>query len=746
MTITTELMTQATQFTSDDIALRWVGDRFNIQKKELIADHPWSKVYRLQGQQGTAWLKVVPNRERDVLEKNRRISEHFPAIAPEITKSDSELGLMMMPEFAGIPLDEMTSETQLRKLLITYAEMQAQSATNDQLLNALPWFNLHETIEAFYAFLDPDSTTPLEVGADYFLDPAEAGGYFKALSVRRHLLEALLEKLAPLPPALNHCDLHSQNAAERADGSMIIYDWDDAIVGPAGLSLHLILDGCTNIYRLLNGDPDINHEAPHLQRLFSAWANRLTLGDYATFPVLLDAVPASACAGLMRSIRLYGKFPSDDKDYREVVADIIRKRLDDLLQLCDLLTLNSRNDTIAMVNDYLQNNVPWRATYLLDQYIASHPNDIDLQRWSGSLHMSSGQWEAAIGNFLSVLSAYPDAAASHFDIGLAMLKNSQIDQAIEAFETTLKIDPNHSDAQRYLERAQDLSQRLQRATLPHLAPSIRLSNEERDANSVDSEHLDIATQMFREHGYVVVKNIFPKELVTTVSDEFFRRYDHYFEDRLYPDNLILGDKRRMVSVALEGILNSPRLYGSAVVVQLMKRLLGEDYVMGGYNAVVSLPGAKPKGLHKDYPPLFEHDRVETHITPSFAIAVLFPLIEMTEAHGVTSMRKGTHLNPEQTPWDAPEQRPLLHLGDAIIFDYRTAHDGMENRSDTVRPLMSMIFHRVWFRDALNYVHQKAVMINEQEYQRVPEALQHIFRWAQTDNSEAKTDARDFWND
>lgn len=731
-------------FITDEKAFAWAKRMNGATELELVKAHPWSRIFRTHGSHGRGYLKVLPEHERNALLKTRLISQSFPEIVPEITATDEKLGLLLMREIDGIPLGDAAPEPQVRKLLSTYAGIQAEAAKNQALLQGLPWIRLRDVMQSFFDFLDPEISND-GVGADFFLQKEEASGYVKALTVRRGLLQRLLDKVAPLPPTLNHCDLHTGNTAEKHDGTMVIFDWDDARVGPAGMSLHRLLDGCTPIYRLLNGDAEMAGQAPHLQRLFSAWANRLALGGYADAPLLVETLPAAACIGSLLSMQDYSRFGNPDEDYRESIADILRERLEDLLQLTDELALNSRDDTLFFANDYLQNGVPWRAVYLLDRYLANHPNDIAIHQWSGDLHMASQQWSAALNNYASVVRALPEEAASHFQMGVALLKSGQLDLAIEAFDAALAIDPAHEEAAANRRRTRDLISRRQQAALPHQGPSLRLSDEEKNGNYVDSEHVDYAEAMFREHGYIVIENLFPKALVESVSDAFFNRYDAYFEDRLYPDNLILGDKRRMVSVALEGILNSPRLYGNALVVELMRRMLGEDYVMGGYNAVVSLPGAKDKGLHKDYPPLFKNEPAAHHVTPTFAVSVLFPLIELTEAHGVTSMRKGTHRLPEETPWEAPEQKPVLKLGDAIIFDYRTAHDGLANRTDSVRPLMSMIFHRVWFRDALNYVHQKAVEITPEELERVPAEYKHLFRWALSDNAERKTDAVEAWN-
>ncbi len=79
------------------------------------------------------------------------------------------------------------------------------------------------------------------------------------------------------------------------------------------------------------------------------------------------------------------------------------------------------------------------------------------------------------------------------------------------------------------------------------------------------------------------------------------------------------------------------------------------------------------------------------------------------------------------------QRPVVPAGGCLLMDYRLLHGGTANCSDTVRPLLYVIYHRPWFRDYVNFQKQPAVRMSRAEARRVPEAHRALFAWLGTGN-------------
>jgi tetratricopeptide (TPR) repeat protein len=701
-------------------------------EKSLVSCYPWASTYRIENTEQTYYLKLIQPHNRHAIINSQLISQYFQEHSAEIVLINPETGVLLFRDHCGIPLQQHPSAFQLRHLLHCYAAIQVSASKISELKEKIQTLSAKNILDHFMAFLNPQSDfvteNPGSVNATFFITPEEAQNYHLALQRRLPLLEKLLHKADALPDTLNHGDLHMQNAAETAQGEMLLIDWDDAVIAPAGLSLHLPFNGCSNIFRLLDNENELTEELLPYQQPLRTYIQTLVNGGYSDQHTLTESLPATACAGTMYSLSCYAHYPLDDWFYKEDIGRIFRERLEDLVALCDLLALQSRDSVVFFANDYSQSGAPWRAAFLVNQYLNKHPNDIELHQFAAQLNLYMGRWPEAIFNCQAVLQARPDDADAYARLGNALLKNQQPELAVRELENALAIDPDHQEAKAFLDKSVYILQCRDRARIPHLAPTIRQFAHEMQNNTVDIENLDLATAMFREHGYVVIEDLFPVELMQQISALVMKKYDTYFEDRKYEDNLVLGDKRRMVTLEIEGPVNTPALYGNAMIDGLMQRLLSDDYVMGGLNAVVSLPKSRDQGLHKDYSPLFRGEPVENHVTPPFAVAMLTPLINMTREHGVTSFRKGSHRVPEQMPYHIPTQEPLLRMGDTVVFDYRTAHEGLANHTDEVRPLLCIIFHRIWFRDALNYNQQKDVAISKDELKKVPENLQHLFKW------------------
>jgi hypothetical protein len=130
-------------------------------------------------------------------------------------------------------------------------------------------------------------------------------------------------------------------------------------------------------------------------------------------------------------------------------------------------------------------------------------------------------------------------------------------------------------------------------------------------------------------------------LVAKLHDAFMDRYDTYFADQIYDDALEVGDKRNMVTVALEGVFNTPDLYAPPNVFPMLEFLLSKKLILAALGSVVSLPGAAQQHLHRDYDniyePGFSYPGLETVIAkgPPYAITLGIPLVPITRKTGNT---------------------------------------------------------------------------------------------------------------
>lgn len=239
-----------------------------------------------------------------------------------------------------------------------------------------------------------------------------------------------------------------------------------------------------------------------------------------------------------------------------------------------------------------------------------------------------------------------------------------------------------------------------------------------------------AKELFEENGVLLIQNLFSKEFITELNQSFFQQYSAYLEDKDHPDALEVGVKRKMVTVHLQPPFNTPHLYGNPLLMHLMRGLLGKDFVLGSFGAVVALPGAEQQHIHQDHPALFEDEALNLQL-PSFAITVVVPLIDLTSATGSTQVWKGSHRLSQSAGLEAKYASvPFVPTGSCYLMDYQLWHGGTPNISDQVRPILYIVYYRSWFQEAVNYEKQARVSISPREYQKIPEPYKFLFVRAQ----------------
>ncbi|MGB1311638.1 MAG: phytanoyl-CoA dioxygenase family protein [Leucothrix sp.] len=295
------------------------------------------------------------------------------------------------------------------------------------------------------------------------------------------------------------------------------------------------------------------------------------------------------------------------------------------------------------------------------------------------------------------------------------LRDNRLNALQKSFKQPLLDLPNYNDTA------------IRDAQKPDVFPTIKISDFERQQGVCSKQNTILATKIYREHGAVLLENSLSRELIEACRHYIFQQHQEAFRVRRPKESLRVGNKRFMITLPLEGPVNQPEVYAPPIIMRIMKQLLGNKFILGSMVVVTSLPGAKNQSRHRDHHALFPENNVSP---PPFAVSVMIPLIDMNEEVGATRIYKGTHLQPTDIANKMPHQDPpSVPVGSCFLMDYRIQHKGMANQSkDKIRPVMTLIFQRPWFRDYVNYNNQERMLVSKSERLKVPKEHRHLFDW------------------
>lgn len=254
--------------------------------------------------------------------------------------------------------------------------------------------------------------------------------------------------------------------------------------------------------------------------------------------------------------------------------------------------------------------------------------------------------------------------------------------------------------------------------LPDNIPQQELSNP---------KLIEISENLFNENGVLQIDNLFPKEAIASLYSSFYNSYKQYFDYKEYADSLEVGDKRRMITIAVEDEFNNPYLYANSYLLNLMQKVLGEELILGSYGVVIALPGAEHQHVHRDHPSLFSKEEIDVQL-PSFAVTAVIPLVDLTQETGSTRVWKKSHRqvrSQKEFPMSGSDV-PYMSTGSCYLMDYQLVHGGTANVSNVVRPILYLIYYRSWFREVVNFEKQDRINIASAEYQKVPDRYKFLF--------------------
>ena len=720
-------------------ALHWAAVKTAAETVEPIAHSGWSSTYCLVGPKGKAYLKLLPQVQRHQVAATVAVARRFRDTVPAIIDSQPEEGWLLVTDHQGI---DAGSADDYDKAAQAYGKLQGTALQDRRLLSHFDavdldrlWPNLREFLSRP---LVADTQPGEPVGGAYFMGPEDAARYLRLLERRAPRLEALIAKARSLPPTLDHGDLNDGNMAIRPNGRPVFIDWDDAFVGPAGMSLHSMFSGCVRpimqLQRLKDGSAPSDEAGT--KRLL-AYLGGLESVGYADRATLLDGLPGAICAGVLRFVAHFGRFPGEHQ--RAAAGRTMRRRLSGLLDLCDWLATREPGTGLLDADDYERDQEWQRAMNLVQDALARTRQTPALLTRYGALALRRQDLDTAQEALTEALTLDPD----HVDASLALarLHMARLDLGnAKAIVVEAQMHHPGSDAARVLRARIDEFERVRAAALePGGLGRIRVTAEERRLGCLDPDTLALVVEQFERHGAVQLDEVFEPAFVARLQAHFEQKYGRHFHDGHHPNALRTGDKRYMLTLELDELFGDAELVASGLLMPFVRSMLGDDCIMTTYTAVISLPGAKDQLMHKDFAPLFDEKGWKFAI-PCWSLQAIVPLVPLDETTGATAIWKGTQrMSESRSRKQTDIHAPVVPLGSVLLIDYKTAHAGRANKSDHVRPIVCLAYARPWFRDSINHRKQAPLRFDRGYVVTAPKKVLDLVGWWSRDLEHAQID-------
>jgi ectoine hydroxylase-related dioxygenase (phytanoyl-CoA dioxygenase family) len=234
--------------------------------------------------------------------------------------------------------------------------------------------------------------------------------------------------------------------------------------------------------------------------------------------------------------------------------------------------------------------------------------------------------------------------------------------------------------------------------------------------------LDRLAEELKRDGVCVIRGLFKKDML----EEWARAFASLFERRQQmPGGLAPREQARYyLTIPWISPFANQEIFANPVILGILDRVFAQEYKMVQLGADVPLLGSTYQEIHRDYRPLFS-DQV---VTPLYALAVNFPLVEVTEENGPFQMARGTHVLPREEGLakvnadQIPMESFLMNLGDVMIRTPLALHRGTPNRTPNPRPMVVMGYVMHWL-----YTPNVSLTVPRTYYESLPEQVKQLLR-------------------
>jgi len=246
-----------------------------------------------------------------------------------------------------------------------------------------------------------------------------------------------------------------------------------------------------------------------------------------------------------------------------------------------------------------------------------------------------------------------------------------------------------------------------------------------------------AKQTMKEHGLFFQNALMDKSTVEELREEIMTEIEltehlirlHHPEINIGTDFISFKEIGSRGNERFDLLLQQPScskvrdIIESRVVQRILpvveSILKSNEVVDFDLSVVYSKPGAPDQGWHADG----DHqkgaqdirwntsmDGWKNHLADAYALCVFIPLIDLYDETGYTQFWPASHQSRGLAGFGPVAQitdsvwNGKCNAGDAIWYDYRTMHRGMQNCSSSkkLRPVLQILFKRKWYSETRNY--------------------------------------------
>lgn len=240
--------------------------------------------------------------------------------------------------------------------------------------------------------------------------------------------------------------------------------------------------------------------------------------------------------------------------------------------------------------------------------------------------------------------------------------------------------------------------------------------------NVSATDLDQLADDLNRDGICVIRGLFDRPLIEAWKAAF----DALFQERQRRPGGVAprGIARCYVTLPWVAPFADPAVFANQTILGVLNRVFFQEYKLVQLAADIPMQGSEYQEVHRDFRPLFS-DQI---VTPLYALAVNFPLVEVTAENGPFEMARGTHVMSREEglmkvrSGEIPLEQFYMQPGDVMIRSPLALHRGTPNQTPQPRPMIVMGYVMHWL-----HTQKVDLTLPRDYYESLPLQTQQLLR-------------------